>query len=75
MATEPSQLHRILRRDRLNKRSPLTDVVQSFFVSNYGIAPRTKDFYTTYFTGYGEYIRASLWHEPLIDDLNQDYVN
>jgi site-specific recombinase XerD len=59
----------------LRKDSPLDTAIGSFFVSNYDIAKKTKEFYQTSLTAYVNYLREQLGHEPIIADIDKDYVN
>lgn len=66
---------RIVRRRDLRKDSPLDTAIGSFFVSNYDLAQKTKEFYRTSLHAYTDYLRAQLGREPIIADIDKDYVN
>jgi len=66
---------RILRRTELHSDTPLAAAVHSFFVSVSGdISPKTRDFYQTGLDHFGTWAHQALQREPIISDLNPDYV-
>lgn len=66
---------RIVRRSDLRKDSPLDAAIASFFLSNYDISDKTKGFYRTSLSAYTRFLREQLGREPLIADVDKDYVN
>src|SRR5688572_6516735 len=63
---------RIVRQRELRKESSLESAIQSFFVGNYVLAEKTKEFYLTYLTAYGNFLRQQLEREPVIADIDKD---
>lgn len=63
-----------LRRSELRRDTPLEAVVESFFVSEYDLSPRTVEWYRTQFSGFIRFLREGTGREPVMEDLNADYV-
>jgi integrase len=54
--------------------TPLLTALNSFFVSNYDLAPKTKAFYRQNITAFDRFIRESFGREAMISDLQKDYA-
>jgi integrase len=59
----------------LRRDSPLEAAIESFFVGNYDIAAKTKEFYQTSLTKYVNFLREHFGREPVVADIDKDYVN
>jgi integrase/recombinase XerC/integrase/recombinase XerD len=73
LTTEVPQIS-LYRRDELRNDTPLTVVVQSFFISN-SMKPKTHDFYSTHLRGFAEFVETNLNREARLEDVNHEYVN
>jgi len=65
---------RIVRRTELRSDTPLTKVIESFFVSN-SMRSKTKEFYQGNFSAYVRFLKGVIEREPTLADLDKDYVN
>jgi len=65
---------RILRRADLRSDTPLSKVIESFFIHN-GMAAKTKDFYRGNFNAYVAWVKERVDKEPTLADLDGDYVS
>ena len=65
---------RILRRTELRRDTPLSKVIESFFIHN-GMAAKTKEFYRGNFNAYVAWVKARIDEEPTLADLDGDYVS
>jgi len=65
---------RILRRTELRRETPLSNVIESFFIHN-GMAAKTKEFYRGNFNAYAAWVKDRLDEEPTLADLDADYVS
>lgn len=65
---------RILRRTDLRSDTPLSKVIESFFIHN-GMAAKTKEFYRGNFNAYVSWLNAHIEAEPTLADLDGDYVS
>ena len=54
--------------------TPLLIALESFFVSNYHLAPKTKAFYRQNITAFARFISDKLGREAVISDLQKDYA-
>src|SRR5437667_8378241 len=54
--------------------TPLLTALESFFVSNYDLAPKTKAFYRQNIVGFDRFIRENFGREAIISDLQKDYA-
>ena len=65
---------RILRRTELRRDTPLSKVIESFFIHN-GMAAKTKEFYRANFNAYAAWLKKRIDQEPTLADLDGDYVS
>jgi site-specific recombinase XerD len=65
---------RILRRAELRSDTPLSKVIESFFIHN-GMAAKTKEFYRGNFNAYAAWVKDRIEAEPTLADLDGDYVS
>ena len=54
--------------------TPLLTALESFFVSNYDLAPKTKAFYRQNIAAFAKFISEKLGREAMISDLQKDYT-
>src|SRR5947209_1523341 len=65
---------RILRRTELRRDTPLSQVIESFFIHN-GMAAKTKEFYRGNLNAYVAWVKDRIETEPTLADLDADYVS
>ena len=56
---------RILRRTELHRDTPLSKIIESFFIHN-GMAAKTKEFYRGNFNAYVAWVKARIDEEPTL---------
>ncbi len=58
----------------MHSDTPLLTALESFVVSNYDLAPKTKAFYRQNITAFAKFVSEKLGREAVISDLQKDYV-